>query len=144
MDSSRFPNQIASGRKARLVVGSTLLACVLGVSIGITVLFIQEISVAHYPGAEEMSAHIVTNGLAQLHLRRDISYKSTDDFLDVRQWYAQKFGLGLAGRETHSNCVMIEGDRELLMFKRHMSVTVCNNEQFQRIFVKRSLYIDTR
>jgi hypothetical protein len=95
-----------------------------------------------YPSATLISQHSRTNVSNSIYLRQDASYRTSDAFPVVYNWYSTGFRLG---PESHAqgSCIMMEkGSTMLWLFQTHIGVTVCDTRSSRMIYIKRILSIN--
>jgi hypothetical protein len=94
---------------------------------------------ADYPGASRVSGQNIYKFSPNLTIRRDTAYRTDDPFPAVYNYYSAGFALGPESY-AQSNCIqMADAVTEMRVFKRTMSVTVCDTRSGRLIFVMRSL-----
>jgi len=95
----------------------------------------QDRQAAHYPGAQLISSHSNYSRLP-FRFKWDNSYRTTDSFTAVYQWYSVTFDLGAETR-AQGRCILLEGTDDYLLVRRHTNVILCNTATGQMIFVAR-------
>lgn len=93
---------------------------------------------ADYPGATRMADDTLVRYLPSFVIRRTSSYRTSDPFPAVYNWYSQRFQLG---PESHaqSNCIlMARSYTTLWLLNEQVTVTVCGTPNGQMMFVSRS------
>jgi hypothetical protein len=122
---------------------SLLAGCGLITLIGVialagflTLLFVRDRESARYPGSVPISSHSNYKGLP-FEYRWDNSYRTTDKFTDVYNWYSVTFDLGAESR-ANGACILLEGSNSQFTFSRHFSVFLCSTHFGQMIYVTRS------
>lgn len=93
---------------------------------------------ADYPGATRLADDTLVRYTPSLVIRRTSSYRTSDPFPAVYNWYSQRFQLG---PESHaqSNCIlMARSYTTLWLFNEQVTVTVCGTPNGQMMFVSRS------
>lgn len=98
--------------------------------------FNREREAARYPGSRPVSSHNNYTGLPY-HFRWDNTYRTTDPFVKVYNWYSVGFDLGAEAR-ANGECILLEGNKHRLRFSRQMSVLLCDTPGERMIFVTRS------
>jgi hypothetical protein len=128
---------------------SILLGCGLAALVGVVVLagilvllFAHDRQAAQYPGSVPLSKHSNYRGLP-FEYRWDNSYRTSDNFTDVYNWYSVKYDLGAEAR-ANGDCILLEGSHTQLAFSRHISVFLCNTRYGQMIYVTRSTSVAGR
>ncbi|MFQ5400582.1 MAG: hypothetical protein ACE5E7_13415 [Anaerolineae bacterium] len=96
----------------------------------------QERQATRYPGSIPVASHSNYSGLPN-GFRWDDTYRTTDNFTDVYNWYSITFDLGAEARAL-GRCLLLEGTNEQYSLLRSISVFVCNTPGGQMIFVSRS------
>lgn len=93
---------------------------------------------ADYPGATRLADDTLVRYTPSLVIRRTSSYRTSDPFPAVYNWYSRRFQLG---PESHaqSNCIlMARSYTTLWLLKEQVTVTVCGTPNGQMMFVSRS------
>ncbi|MFQ5611834.1 MAG: hypothetical protein ACE5H9_06840 [Anaerolineae bacterium] len=123
----------------RLMLGVGLVVLVFIVLAGIllALLVIQDRQADHYPGALLVSEHNVYETFPQFFIRWDATYRTSDDFPRVYNWYSSGFKLG-PERRANSNCVLLEGSSRWFVIVRNTAVLVCDTPLDRMMFVQRS------
>lgn len=93
-----------------------------------------------YPQSLAVSSHSSYRGLPS-RFSWDNSYRTTDGFVSVYNWYSINFNLGSEAR-ANSNCILLEGTSAELVVTRYTSVILCDTGDSRMIFVSRSTAID--
>lgn len=126
-------------QKQRLLFGLGLTALIgfLLMGLVVTSLIIREQRIADYPGALLLSQHNMYVPLPRPHVRQDTSYRTQDDLPTVYNWYSNRFNLG-SERLAQSNCIHLLRSNTTLLFRRNMSVSICDTRNGRMIFVQRS------
>ena len=125
----------------RLLWGLLLLAAVVGVAalLGFGWLAARYQDAADYPGAARMAGQNIYKFSPNLTIRRDTSYRTSDPFPTVYNFYSAGFALGPESY-AQSNCIqMSDTTTDLHVLQRTMAVTVCDTRGGRMIFVMRSL-----
>jgi hypothetical protein len=122
---------------------SLLAGCGLIILIGVfalagflILLFVRDRESARYPGSVPISSHSNYKGLP-FEYRWDNSYRTSDNFTDVYNWYSVTFDLGAESR-ANGECILLEGSNSQFAFSRHYSVFLCSTLFGQMIYVTRS------
>ncbi len=105
-------------------------------------LFARDRQAARYPGSIPLSAHSNYKGLPYA-FRWDNSYRTSENFKDVFNWYSVTFDLGAEARAM-SKCTLLEGSNSQLLFSSHISVFLCSTDFGQMIYVTRSTFLTGR
>jgi hypothetical protein len=127
---------------------SVLLGCV-GFGLLSVLIFVALMGVAvnkdrqrvRYPGSIPMTAHSNYSALPR-QFRWDNSYRTSDPFPAVYEWYSITFGLGAEARAL-GGCILLEGSDKQFAWKRHTSVVVCDTPGERQIFITRSTSVAT-
>lgn len=121
-----------------LLAGCGLVTLVIATAIiGILILlFARDRRAAQYPGSIPVSSHSNYKGLP-FEYRWDNSYRTTDNFTDVYNWYSIRFDMGAEAR-AHGDCILLEASNAQLAFSRQISVFLCGSRAGQMIYVTRS------
>jgi len=82
-----------------------------------------------------MASHSNYSGLPS-GFRWDDTYRTTDNFIEVYNWYSVKFDLGAEAR-ANGRCLLLEGTQEQFFLERSITVFLCNAQDGQTIFVSR-------
>lgn len=117
-----------------LVLVLLMLAAVVGI--------IGQRQAMHYPGATIISQHSRSSLSNSIYLRQDASYKTSDAFPMVYNWYSTGFRLGPESHAQGSCIVMEKGSTMLWLFQTHIGVTVCDTRSSRMIFIKRTLTLN--
>jgi hypothetical protein len=118
--------------------GCGLLALIVMIALGALMIraFTQDRQAAQYPGSTVVSAHNNYTGLPY-HFRWDNTYRTTDAFAKVYNWYSTGFDLGAEAR-ANGECILLEGSRKQLTMERQTTVLLCDTPTGPMIFVSRS------
>ena len=116
--------------------GLTILVSVAALAGILLLLFVRDRQAAQYPGSVPVSSHSNYKGLP-FEYRWDNSYRTSDNFTDVYNWYSIRFDMGAEAR-ANGNCILLETSNAQLAFSRQISVFVCNTRFGQMIYVTRS------
>jgi hypothetical protein len=120
---------IVSGLAAGLML--TLL-----VTFGVLALA-NQYRAADYPGAVLVSDHRMYKAVPRLYFRRDTSYRSSDPFPHIYNWYSRSFSLGPEAR-AQSACITLERADTIGVIQEYFSVTICDTASGRMMFVQRS------
>lgn len=104
--------------------------------------FARDRQAARYPGSIPLSNHSNYTGLPYEY-RWDNSYRSSENFTDIYNWYSVTFDLGAEARAI-GECTLLEGASDQLVFRRHISVSLCGTDFGQMIYVTRSTTLLSR
>jgi hypothetical protein len=128
---------------------SILAGCGLITLIGVIalagfliLLFVRDRESARYPGSVPISNHSNYKGLP-FEYRWDNSYRTSDKFTDVYNWYSVIYDLGAESRAI-GGCILLEGSKSQFTFSRHFSVFLCSTHFGQMIYVTRSTSFTSR
>ena len=121
----------------RILAGCGILAALLvfGLALAAILAIKQERLATRYPGAVPIASHSNYSGLPS-RFRWDDSYRTTDDFNDVYNWYSVTFDLGAESR-ANGRCLLLENTQEQFFLQRSITVFLCNAPDGQTIFVSR-------
>ena len=108
----------------------------------LVLLFVRDRQGAQYPGSIPLSNHSNYKGLP-FEYRWDNSYRTSENFTDVYNWYSVTFDLGAEAR-ANGECILLEGTNARLVFSRHISVFLCSTHFGQMIYVTRSTSLTGR
>ncbi len=91
-----------------------------------------------YPGAAYIAGQTLYKHTSSLTVRRDVSYRSNDEFNKLYHWYSVGFQLGTE-RYGQSKCILLARSSQLLWrIEQNMSVMLCDASADRMIFVMRS------
>ncbi len=94
---------------------------------------------ADYPGAVRMASQNIYNVWPNPTVRRDSTYRTSDPFPTVYNFYSSGFALG-PEVFAQSNCIqMARSFTDWHVVERTMSVMVCDTPAGRLVFVMRSL-----
>lgn len=93
-----------------------------------------------YPNAIPLSTHTNYAGFPY-QFRWDDSYRTTDTFTDVYNWYSTTFDLGAENR-ANGRCIILEDTHTTFFASRTTTVSLCNTPQGQLIFISRTAQLD--
>lgn len=91
---------------------------------------------AQYPGSISLTGHSNYASLPS-QFRWDNSYRTTDSFPAVYQWYSTTFDLGAEARAL-GDCILLDGTKRALVVERYTSVVLCDTPSGRLIYVTRS------
>jgi hypothetical protein len=97
-----------------------------------------------YPGALYVGDHTIYQFSSGPIIRRDASYRSSDPFNKVFNWYSSGFGLGPETFAQSGCALMARSFSDFEVVEREMSVMVCDTPNGRLIFVMRSLSLRWR
>ena len=125
-------------RQRRILIGvglgGGLCACWL---VGVLGWWVAEAySAADYPGALPVANHSLYRLSPMPNLRRDTSYRSTDDFPRLYNWYSRRFSLGPEAGAA-SACITMQKADSVLLLHRETTVVICDAGSDRLIFVTR-------
>lgn len=129
----------------RVWIGLGILAGALAavMALALAAVVYNYYGAADYPGAMLVSDHSLYRLAPALHFRRDTSYRSTDEFPKLYNWYSGRFELGPEARAI-SACITLEKADTLLIVERQTTVMLCDTERGRLIFVMRALTLRYR
>lgn len=122
-------------RKILFGCGAAIMLFLFGLALVLILAFNQERQAAHYPGSVLVASHSNYSGFPTA-FSWDDAYRTTDNFIDVYNWYSTTFGLGAEAR-GQGRCSLLEGTNEQFGLHRTIAVFVCNTSSGQMIFVSR-------
>ena len=97
----------------------------------------------NFPGATLVADHTIYKGVPHIFMRRDTSYRTTDPFPNVYNWYSSAFDLGPETR-AQSSCILMAKATTWLAIERQTSVMVCDTPSGRMVFVMRSVGLRLR
>lgn len=119
-------------------VAALVLAVVFGLGV------FRYLRAGDYPGAMQMADHFVYRFTPNPTVRRESSYRTTDPFPKVYNWYSSGFALGPEQHAQSACILMANGQTQLLFIRTTMSVTLCETATGRMMFVMRSVTLDWR
>lgn len=124
------------------MIGLGLAASILLMLIAsaVVLLVVEYREAADYPGGLLVADHNLYRLIPRPAVRRDTSYRTSDEFPIVYNWYSSHLELGPEVR-AQSACILMDRGSEWLIFQRHTSVTVCDTPNGRMVFVMRSVTI---
>lgn len=91
-----------------------------------------------YPGATYVAGQTLFKHTANLTIRRDVSYRSNEEFNKLYHYYSVGFQLGTE-RYGQSRCILLARTSQWLWrIEQNMSVMLCDAPSDRMIFVMRS------
>ena len=91
-----------------------------------------------YPGATYVSGQTLFKRNSNLTIRRDVAYRSNEEFNKLYHWYSVGFQLGTE-RYGQSRCILLARTSQWLWrIEQNMSVMLCDAPSDRMIFVMRS------
>ena len=126
------------------LAGCGLVAFVSAMCLLLSVIYWigQDRQTARYPGSIPISSHSNYKGLP-FEYRWDDTYRTSDSFNKVYNWYSITFDLGSESRAL-SGCILLEGTASSPVVSRQYSVLLCNTQRGQMIYVTRSTWLNSR
>jgi hypothetical protein len=120
-----------------LMTGCLVVIVLLAIGIGAMLLLALRVDrrAAQYPDSVAISTHSNYKGLPN-QFRWDNTYRTSDDFNSVYNWYSTTFDLGSESRAAEK-CILLEGSRKQFIVERQTTVFLCNTPDHQLIFVTR-------
>jgi hypothetical protein len=101
-------------------------------------LFWRTYHAAQYPGATAIDSGDMIRAAPNLIFKRVETYRSTDPFNLIYNWYSQRFDLG-PERFAQSNCLLMARSSNVLgPLDLNASVMVCNTASDRMMFVQRT------
>jgi hypothetical protein len=130
------PAMIRTLARHRVVlIGLAVLACLLAAgAVGLWSAYLP----GDYPGATRASSDTRVRYVPSLVLRRTSTYRSSDPFPDVYNWYSKRFSLGPESHAQGGCILMGRSFTTLWVVKEQITVTVCGTPNGQMMFVDRS------
>jgi len=125
-----YNHSLLAGCGVVILVIATAMAGIL------ILLFARDRGAARYPGSMPISSHSNYKGLP-FEYRWDNSYRTSDNFTDVYNWYSIRFDMGAEAR-ANGDCILLEADNAQVIFERHISVFLCSTRYGRMIYVTRS------
>ena len=117
--------------------GLIVLGVILGLAAVVGLLVRQERDASRYPGAVQISSHSNYRALPR-QFRWDDSYRTSDPFPEVYNWYSVGMDLG-PERRANGGCILLEGLKNRLRVERYTSVLLCDTPRGRMIFITRSV-----
>jgi hypothetical protein len=117
------------------LIGLAVLACLL--AVGVASLWSAYLP-ADYPGATRAASDTLVRYVPSFVLRRTSTYRSSDPFPDVYNWYSKRFSLGPESHAQGGCILMGRSFTTLWVVKEQITVTVCGTPNGQMMFVDRS------
>jgi hypothetical protein len=121
-------------RTIAIVTALSLLSLIALCIVGGSGLYLA----ADYPGAAQISSETMVRYTPGLVVKRTNSYRSSDPFPAIYNWYSQRFDLG---PEAHAqgNCIlMARSFTSFWVLREQITVTLCSTPNGQMMFVTRS------
>ncbi|MEJ2746521.1 MAG: hypothetical protein P8183_01175 [Anaerolineae bacterium] len=125
----------AYNQKLLLGCGAAAALLLFGLALAAIFALKQERLATRYPGSVPVASHSNYTGLPS-RFRWDDTYRTTDNFNDVYNWYSVTFELGAESR-ANGRCLLLEGTQEHFFLQRSINVFLCNAPEGQTIFVSR-------
>jgi hypothetical protein len=115
-----------------------LCVVLLGLLLLAAVALMTGLRSAAYPGATMVSQHSRATFAGHPSLRLDSSYRTTDPFPAIYNWYSVGFDLGT---ESHAQggCILLGNTHSMLLLRHHMSAMICDTTDDRMIFVERTI-----
>ncbi len=137
--------------KLRSKKNAAMAGCVLALGIGAAGLLavgmgmvaLLAMRAVDYPGGEPMAEHTMLSGLPAPGIRRVTSYRTTDDFVKVYNWYSAGFSMG-AEQHAQGNCSQLFKSQTGLLASQTMGVTICDTPNGRLVFVQLALFLRIR
>lgn len=123
-------------RKILAGCGIFVLLAVTAVIAFAAAIISQDRESARYPEAEPITRHENYTGLP-FNYKWDDTYRTTDPFPAVYNWYSIGFNLGPEMR-ANGRCILMEGSERRLAATRYTSVLLCDTPNGRMIYVSRS------
>ena len=123
-------------RKILTGCGIFVLLAVAAVIVFAAAIISQDRESARYPEAEPITRHENYTGLP-FNYKWDDTYRTTDPFPAVYNWYSTGFNLGPEMR-ANGRCILMEGSEKRLAATRYTSVLLCDTPNGRMIYVSRS------
>jgi hypothetical protein len=125
----------AYNQKMMFGCGTVAALFLFGLALAAILAIKQERLATRYPGSVPIASHSNYSGLPS-RFRWDDTYRTTDNFNDVYNWYSVTFELGAESR-ANGRCLLLEGTQNQLFLERSINVFLCNAPNGQTIFVSR-------
>jgi hypothetical protein len=129
----------AYNQKLMFGCGALATLFLFGLALAALLAIKQERLATKYPGSIPIASHSNYSGLPS-RFRWDDTYRTTDNFTDVYNWYSVTFELGAESR-ANGRCLLLEGVQDQILLQRSMTVFLCNTPGGQTIFVSRFITI---
>jgi hypothetical protein len=123
-------------RKILVGCGTATILLLMSIAALLILAFNHERYADRYPQSVAVSSHSNYRGLPT-HFSWDNSYRTTDGFVSVYNWYSINFNLGAEAR-ANSNCIVLEGSSSRHIVTRYTSVILCDTGDSRLVFVSRS------
>lgn len=108
-----------------------------------TLLWLRDYQAGTYPGARQLSGQTGFTWLPTPHYRLNGSYRSSDAFPDIVNWYQTQLGVG-AEAQAQGGCSHLFGRQHRFLLNQSASVTVCETSRGRLIFVQRVTTVSLR
>jgi hypothetical protein len=125
----------AYNQKIMFGCGAIVTLFLFGLALTAIMALKQERLATRYPGSVPIASHSNYSGLPS-RFRWDDTYRTTDNFNDVYNWYSVTFELGAESR-ANGRCLLLEGTQNQHFLERSITVFLCNAPNGQTIFVSR-------
>lgn len=125
-------------RKLLLRIALVTLALVVAIWGRLALWAWQTYHAARYPGAEVIDAGDFVRLVPNLVFRRVETYRSTDPFNLIYNWYSQRFALGPERYATGSCLLMARSAHVFGPLHLNASVMVCDAGPIRMMFVQRT------
>ena len=116
--------------------GFLLILFFFAIAFSLVALINRDRRTAQYPGSTPISAHSNYASLPRTY-RWDDSFRTSDEFTAVYNWYSVNFNMGAESR-ANGSCILLETDDEFFRAERFMSVFICGTPEGQLVFVSRT------
>lgn len=126
------------------LIAGVAFAAALGLAVVFGLGVFRYLRAGDYPGAMRMADHFVYRFTPNPTVRRESSYRTTDPFPKVYNWYSSGFALGPEQHAQSACILMAQSQTQFLLINTQMSVTVCETATGRMMFVMRSVTLDWR
>lgn len=130
-----------SNQNVRLGCGILVLMLIGGVILSLAALIGWERNAMRYPNAV-MVPHQTTYQFKPTYTGITATYRTTDNFEHIRDWYIQRFNMTLLTEDIASGCILLEGNQQRIFIRRYMFVSICITVGQQTIVVNHSASIN--
>jgi hypothetical protein len=127
-------------RRALVTLGLVLAGVAVAVAVLAALWGIRAFRGEVYPGAVMVSDHTRYQFSPSLFVRRDVSYRTRDDFPSVYQWYSLRYKTG-PERQAASACNDLYTSTSWLVFRRDVAITLCESPSGRMMFVNRTFSV---
>jgi hypothetical protein len=122
-------------RRTIAIIAATLIVGLVGLCAALSSTWYLA---ADYPGAELVSSETMVRTTAGLAVKRTNSYRSSDPFPAIYNWYSQRFDLGPESHAQGTCILMARSFTSFWLLREQITVTLCGTPNGQMMFVSRS------